>query len=86
VSRKTEGLRLKQVFLLGLLLGVAAVAAAQTFDIEPPNPMLAGTALSIKLQGLPAGEHITLTAERKVEAPAPSPRFSRSALIRASAW
>jgi dienelactone hydrolase len=44
-------------------------AAAQTFHIEPANPILAGELLTIRLDGLPADKSVTLTAERTIEAP-----------------
>ena len=44
-------------------------AAAQTFHIEPANPILAGEPLSIRIDGLPADKNVTLTAERTIEAP-----------------
>jgi len=43
-------------------------AAAQTFHIEPANPILVGEPLSIKVDGLPADRHVTLTAERTMDA------------------
>jgi dienelactone hydrolase len=52
-----------------LLLCWCWPAAAQTFRIEPANPVLAGEPLSIRLDGLPADKSVTLTAERTIEAP-----------------
>jgi dienelactone hydrolase len=61
----------KYVFL-GLLLGWFACAEAQTFHIEPANPVLAGDAVSIRLDGLPSDQDVTLIAERTMEAPSSS--------------
>jgi len=52
-----------------LLLCWCGSAAAQTFHIEPANPILAGEPLTIRLDGLPADKSVTLTAERTIEAP-----------------
>jgi dienelactone hydrolase len=58
---------MKCVPLLGLLLGISS-AAAQTFHIEPANPVLIGESLSIELDGQPPGKEVTLIAERTMEA------------------
>jgi dienelactone hydrolase len=50
-----------------LLLCWCASAAAQTFHVEPANPILAGEPLSIRIDGLPADRNVTLTAERIIE-------------------
>jgi dienelactone hydrolase len=52
-----------------LLLCWCGSAAAQTFHIEPANPILAGEPLAIRLDGLPPDKSVTLTAERTIEAP-----------------
>jgi dienelactone hydrolase len=52
-----------------ILLCWCVSAAAQTFHIEPANPILAGEPLAIRLDGLPAGKSVILTAERTIEAP-----------------
>jgi dienelactone hydrolase len=52
-----------------LLLCWCCSVAAQTFHIEPANPILAGEPLAIRLDGLPADKDVTLTAERTIEAP-----------------
>jgi len=51
-----------------LLLGWIAPGAAQTFHIEPPNPILLGEPLSIRVDGLPPDRNVTLTAERTMPA------------------
>src|SRR5688572_7757883 len=52
-----------------LLLCWCGSAVAQTFHIEPTNPVLAGEPLAIRLVGLPTDKSVTLTAERTIEAP-----------------
>jgi dienelactone hydrolase len=52
-----------------LLLCWCWSAAAQTFHIEPGNPILTGEPLAIRLDGLPTDKSVTLTAERTIEAP-----------------
>ena len=53
------------------LLCWAAGATAQTFQVEPANPILVGEPLSIKLDGLPAHQSVTVTAERTMPASNP---------------
>jgi dienelactone hydrolase len=50
------------------LLCCISSAAAQTFHIEPANPILVGEPLSIRIDGLPPDKNVTLTAERTIEA------------------
>jgi dienelactone hydrolase len=52
-----------------VLLCAISSAAAQTFHIEPAQPILVGEPLAIRLDGLPADKNVTLTAERTLEAP-----------------
>ena len=59
---------MKYGLLLGLLLG-ASSAAAQTFHIEPANPVLIGEPMSIRLDNLPSGEDVTVVAERTMTRP-----------------
>jgi dienelactone hydrolase len=61
---------LRAISVLSLLL-VAASAAAQTFHIEPANPVLVGEPVAIRLEGLPTDKNVTLMAERTMEAPEP---------------
>jgi dienelactone hydrolase len=63
--------RVKHGLLLCLLLG-ASSAAAQTFHIEPANPVLVGEPMSIRLDGLPTDQDVTWVAERTIEASKPS--------------
>jgi dienelactone hydrolase len=51
-----------------LLCWMIASAAAQTFHIEPANPILVGEPLSIRVDGLPADKNVTVTAERTMPA------------------
>jgi dienelactone hydrolase len=51
-----------------LLLCWVSSACAQTFHIEPANPILVGEPLSIRVDGLPADTNVTLTAERAMPA------------------
>lgn len=60
---------MKYLSLLGLLLGWMSSAAAQTFHIEPANPILLGEPVSIELDGLPADQEVTVIAESAMEAP-----------------
>jgi dienelactone hydrolase len=46
-------------------------AEAQTFHVQPPNPVLVGEPMSITIDGLPADQDVTLIAERAMEAPKP---------------
>jgi dienelactone hydrolase len=62
----------KYVVLLGLLLGGIASAAAQTFHIEPANPVLLGDHVSIRLDGLPSDQDVTIVAERTMDAANPT--------------
>jgi dienelactone hydrolase len=50
-----------------LLLCWISSASAQTFQVEPANPVLAGEPLTIRLDGLPADKNVTVTAERAIE-------------------
>jgi len=61
----------------------ASCATAQTFHIEPANPILVGEPLSIKVDGLPADQNVTLTAERSMAASSPegSPVLYRSQVV-----
>ena len=61
--------RLQVKFVPLFLLCWISSAAAQTFHIEPANPILVGEPLAIRLDGLPADKNVTLTAERTIEAP-----------------
>ena len=63
---------MKYLSLLGLLLCSIASAAAQTFHVEPANPILVGEPISIRLDGLPTAKEVTLVAERTMEASNPS--------------
>ena len=51
------------VSLLAIVLGISS-AAAQTFQIEPGNPVLVGEPVSIRLENLPVGKDVMLVAER----------------------
>jgi dienelactone hydrolase len=51
-----------------LLLCWVSSAGAQTFHIEPANPVLLGEPLSIRLDGLPPDKNVTVTAERVMPA------------------
>jgi len=61
----------------------ASCATAQTFHVEPANPILVGEPLSIKVDGLPADQNVTLTAERSMAASSPegSPVLYRSQVV-----
>ena len=50
-----------------LLLCWISSAAAQTFHIEPANPVLVGEPLAISIDGLPSDKKVLLTAERTIE-------------------
>jgi dienelactone hydrolase len=56
--------RFVQLFLLCWI----SSAIAQTFHIEPANPILVGEPLSITIDGLPPDQNVTLTAERTMDA------------------
>ena len=45
-----------------LLLCWISSAAAQTFHIEPANPVLVGEPLAISIDGLPSDQKVLLTA------------------------
>ena len=47
-------------------LGFASFVSAQTFSVQPANPILAGEPVSISLSGLPASAEIKVIAERIV--------------------
>jgi dienelactone hydrolase len=65
------------------LLCCVSSAAAQTFHIEPANPILVGEPLSIKVDGLPSDQNVTVTAERTMEATKPggAPALYRSQAV-----
>ena len=65
------------------VLGWASCATAQTFHVAPANPILVGEPLSIKIDGLPADQNVTLTAERSMAASSPegSPVLYRSQVV-----
>jgi dienelactone hydrolase len=73
---------MKQVLLLGIVLGISS-AAAQTFRIEPGNPVLAGEPVFIRLENLPSGKDVTIVAERTLPAsdPAAAPVLYRSQAV-----
>ncbi len=52
-----------------LLLCWISSAAAQTFHIEPANPILVGEPVAITIDGLPSDKKVLLTAERTIEEP-----------------
>ena len=52
-----------------LLLCWISSAAAQTFHIEPGNPILVGEPVAITIDGLPSDKKVLLTAERTIEEP-----------------
>jgi len=56
-------------FIRLFLLCWISSASAQTFHIEPANPILVGERLSIRIDGLPADENVTVTATRPLAAP-----------------
>ena len=56
-------------FIRLFLLCWISSASAQTFHIEPANPILVGERLSIRIDGLPADKNVTVTAERTLAAP-----------------
>ena len=56
-----------------LLLCWLSSAAAQTFQIEPAQPILVGEPLSIRIDGLPADKNVTLSAERTMDASSRTP-------------
>jgi dienelactone hydrolase len=62
----SEVVRVKLVPLL--LLAWISSGAAQTFHISPSSPILVGEPLSIRVDGLPADQNVTLTAERTMPA------------------
>ena len=57
-------MRFIQLFLLCWI----SSAGAQSFHIEPVNPILVGEPLSIRIDGLPADKSVTVTAERTMAA------------------
>ena len=64
-------------------LGIPS-AAAQTFQIEPGNPVLVGEPVSIRLENLPVGKDVTLVAERiilPVSDPSAAPVLYRSQAV-----
>ncbi len=63
-------------------LGFASITAAQTFNIQPSNPVLAGEPVTISLTGLPRNAEVKITAERVVAALA---KPDKRLLYRASA-
>lgn len=56
------------VFVTVFSVAVSPIATAQTFNIQPANPVLAGEPLTISLSGLPANTDVKITAERVVVA------------------
>lgn len=52
-----------------LLLCWISSAAAQTFHIEPGNPILVGEPVAITIDALPSDKKVLLTAERAIEEP-----------------
>jgi dienelactone hydrolase len=62
-------------------------AVAQTFHIAPANPILVGEPLSIRIDGLPADQSVTLMAERTMPASSQegSPMLYRSQAVFSSA-
>jgi dienelactone hydrolase len=70
-------------FIPLFLLCCISSVEAQTFHIEPANPILVGEPLSIKLDGLPSDQNVTVTAERTIEATKPggTPALYRSQAV-----
>jgi hypothetical protein len=64
----TEDRVKKYSALFGLLLGWLVSADAQTFHVQPANPVLVGEPMSITLDGLPVDQDVTLVAEHTMEA------------------
>ncbi len=58
---------MKRVLLAGSFF-FATLVSAQTFNIQPANPVLAGEPVTISLSGLPASTDVKITAERVVVA------------------
>jgi dienelactone hydrolase len=56
---------MRYIPLIGAMLAFSS-AAAQTFRIEPGNPVLVGEPVSIRLENLPADKPVTLVAERTI--------------------
>ena len=56
-------------------------ATAQTFHVEPANPILVGEPLSIKVDGLPVDQNVTLTAERSMAASSPDLYGDRKSVV-----
>ena len=51
-------------FAFAMMLFGSVAAKAQSIDVAPPGPVLAGDAVSIKLAGMPANSNVTVSAQR----------------------
>ena len=58
---------MKRTLLAASFCFISAVSA-QTFNIEPASPVLAGEPVSISLSGLPTSMDVKVSAERVIAA------------------
>jgi dienelactone hydrolase len=76
-----QGINLTRIVCIIALACASCAASAQSFDIRPANPVLAGEPLSIRLVNLPAGEKVQVVAERAI----PGNAAGQSTLYRSEA-
>ena len=70
---------------LAILMFASVTASAQTIDVAPSGPILAGDAISIKLAGMPPKARVSVSAERLLSSGAKNVLYRADAVFEAGA-